>query len=94
MYRQTPGMSVRSAGIAPRARRRVSAEDVVWADRIVVFEDQHREHILRHHPQPGLDERIVDLGIPDAYNATDRGLEAELRELLTELIGPPGVSRR
>ncbi len=94
---------MRSAGIDARARYVVMAADVEWADRIVVFEDAHRQHILRFcGPRPGsmdpendaavaaIDAKIVDIGIPDAFGANDRGLVTELRELLTELLGPPG----
>lgn len=35
-----PGVSVRSAGTSPNARRHISVEDVRWADLILVREEK------------------------------------------------------
>lgn len=85
LYRGVRGVSVRSAGTDPRARRVVTAADVDWADRVVVFEDAHRQHLLGL--VPGSDGKIVDVGIPDGPSARDRALIAELREVLAEGVG-------
>ena len=41
IYRHTPGISVRSAGISDRAAHQITEADLVWADRVVVFEPEH-----------------------------------------------------
>lgn len=88
MYRHTPGISVRSAGVATRARHLLTASDVEWAERIIVFEDMHRQHILDHFGL-ALDAKITDIGLPDEFSATNKAMLSELRELLTDLLGAP-----
>jgi protein-tyrosine-phosphatase len=46
LYRRMPGLAVRSAGISERARHQVSEQDLLWADRIVVF-DAGQERWIR-----------------------------------------------
>ncbi len=41
LWRNHPGLRVRSAGTSPNARRHVSASDLHWADAIVVMEGKH-----------------------------------------------------
>ena len=37
MYRRTPGISVRSAGISDRAAHQVVEADLAWADRVRIM---------------------------------------------------------
>lgn len=92
LYRGTPGMAVRSAGVSPRARRRVSGADVTWADRIVVFEEAHTRALVEAFG-PDVAERIVDAAVDDDFAAGSAALEAELRETLVDLLGEPGRRR-
>lgn len=89
LYRGTPGMSVRSAGISSRARRTVSAGDVAWADRIIIFEDAHRRFLERSFGVEVL-ERVVDVGVDDEFTARSPALLGELQEALLDILGPPG----
>lgn len=77
------GLAVRSAGTSERAAHRVDAADLLWADRVVVFEDVHgrwlRDTFAGDLPP------ITVLGIPDDYRADDPALVAELREALDGL---------
>ena len=41
LWRKTPGLSTRSAGLSKSARRRVTEADVIWADAILVMEETH-----------------------------------------------------
>lgn len=88
LYRRTPGLGVRSAGIDPRARHRVNEKDLVWADRIFVFEPGHESWIRRSFA--GNPPEIVNLGIPDDFTVDDPRLVAELRESLEPMLGKPG----
>ncbi len=88
LYRGTPGMQVRSAGISDRAARQVSEDDLAWADRVVVFEPAH-ERWIRDTFNGDLPP-IVDAGVPDEYAAGDPALVAALRDALADLLGPPG----
>lgn len=93
LYRGTPGMSVRSAGISSRARRTVSASDVAWADRIIVFEDAHSRFLERSFGAEVL-ERVVDVGVDDEFTARSPALLGELQEALVDILGPPGRGSR
>lgn len=88
LYKGTPGMQVRSAGVSPRARRVVSAGDVAWADTIVVFEPAHRRE-LRARFGEEVDARVIDADVDDAFTARDAGLEAAVRDALVDVLGPP-----
>jgi predicted protein tyrosine phosphatase len=89
LYRRTPGISVRSAGISERATHQVDEADLLWADRVIVFETAH-EQWIREKFSGDLPE-ITDLGIPDDFtNADDPELITELRAAIEPLFGPPG----
>ena len=88
LYRRTPGLSVRSAGISDRAAHQVTEADLVWADRVVVFEAEH-ERWIRATFSGDLPE-ILDAVVPDDFNDGDPALESELIDALTPLLGTPG----
>ena len=88
VWRKLPGISVRSAGTSPRARRTVTVQDLHWADHIFVMEAKHKQRlkasfgrILSHKPL-----RVLD--IPDEYRYLDPELieifEAEAAAFLEE----------
>jgi predicted protein tyrosine phosphatase len=74
VYRTDPRVQVRSAGLSPQSSHRISAEDLSWADLVMVMERRHKSRIrnafpdLPHHP------RIVSLDIPDDYEFMDEEL--------------------
>lgn len=76
------GYEARSAGTMIGARRRVSEEDIDWADRIFVMEENHRRRLLEISPESG--DKITVLGIPDIYRKGDPGLIKALREKLSQ----------
>jgi len=89
LYRRIPGLSVRSAGISPRARHQLGELDLQWADWVIVF-DAAQERWIRETFAGEL-PRISDVGISDDYLADDPELLVQLRECLTPLLGPaPG----
>ncbi len=45
IWRNTTGVSVRSAGTSRQARRRLSVADLRWADLIFVMEEKHKSRI-------------------------------------------------
>jgi len=55
----------RSAG--PYNTRPVTAENLSWADLVVVMEDAQRAEIGRRFPRLYMQKRIISLGIPDIY---------------------------
>jgi len=91
LYRRTPGMQVRSAGVSDRAAHQVTEADLAWADLVVVFEVGH-ERWMRATFVGDLPD-IVDAGIADDYSVGDSALTEALREALVPLIGRPGGGR-
>ena len=82
IFRDRPGLEVRSAGTSPKARRRVSEQDLLWADTVYVMEKRHKQQ-LRERFGSLLDElSIVNLDIPDDYQFMD----AELVEILKQSV--------
>ena len=86
-----PGVEAVSAGTAPDAEARVSADLVEWADVVVAFEASHRRRLLRAFGPLLADTRVVVLGIPDDYAVMDPALVRLLRDRLPPVLGldPP-----
>ena len=64
-----------------KARRRVSAKDIKWADVIFVMESEHKQWIATQFEGMKL-PRIEILDIPDDYPYMDPELQRELRSLI------------
>ena len=71
-------IEVDSAGLNSDAVVLLSADQVEWADLIVVMESRHREKLNRNYRSALAGKRIVVLNIPDDYDYMD----PELIELL------------
>ena len=86
-----PGIEAVSAGTAPDAEARVSADLIEWADVVVAFEPSHRRRLTRTFGQLLVGTRIVVLDIPDDYAVMDPALVRLLRERLPSVLGvaPP-----
>ncbi len=72
--------TVRSAGIAPSATRRLTTREVAWADVLVVMEEAHLAVIQKRWPRHVA--KVTVLGIPDDYDPD----EPDLRELIRDRI--------
>lgn len=68
-----------SAGLAPDAAVSVSAEQIEWADTIVVMEKSHRDKLGRKFRPYLKNKRVIVLGIPDEYDFMDPELIALLK---------------
>ena len=87
VWRRDARLSVRSAGTSAQARRRVSADDIAWADVIVVMEEKH-ESKLRAEFGHALDYTpIYVLDIPDEYRYMDPQLVEELERSVAAVLG-------
>jgi len=77
IYRNDPRVEVRSAGVSVKSGHQISADDLSWADLVVVMEQRHKSRILgmfQEHPP------IVSLDIPDDYGYMDEELIGLIRE--------------
>ncbi len=85
IFRKHPLMSVRSAGTSPNARRKVSADDIHWADVIFVMEEKHKSRLISEFLRLLAGKTIHVLDIPDEYKYMD----PELVEQLESSVGEP-----
>lgn len=81
IFKNDDRFHVRSAGVSPKAERKVSENDLLWADIILVMETDHRkklQDIYGHMELP----KIIVLDIPDEYEFMDE----ELVDILTDKV--------
>lgn len=84
VFRAWPGLEVDSAGLAPDAETPLSAEQVAWAELIVVMENAHKRRLQARFAGQLKGKRVVVLGIPDDYEF----MQPELVDLLLRKAGP------
>lgn len=62
---------VRSAGLSPGAKNKVTGELIQWADLIFVMEEKHEWHIRSLFPEATRNRKIIVLDIGDFYYYMD-----------------------
>lgn len=83
LYRDDARLEVRSAGIRQGAKRRISENDLHWANVIFVMEREHKQWIQEHFRDTALPQ-IQVLDIPDDLEY----MNPELQRLLRLAIDP------
>lgn len=83
IYKNDARLVVRSAGVRSEAKRRISEQDLKWADVVFVMERPHKTWIESRFARLDL-PRIEVLGIPDNFEFMD----AELQDLLKSTLDP------
>jgi predicted protein tyrosine phosphatase len=78
LYRNDARLEVRSAGVRAEALRRVSDDDLAWADLVFVMEREHKQWIMTRFEASDLPP-IEVLDIPDEYECMDPELQKILR---------------
>ncbi len=68
--------TTRSAGLY--SEHPVTAQQIAWADIVVVMEDEQRKELAKRFPKHYLEKKILSLDIPDVYQHN----QPELIELL------------
>lgn len=84
VFRNDPGLDVRSAGVSESSRHQITAADVAWADVIVAFERKHRQRIVQMFREA--ESKTTHLGIPDDYEFMDPDLVEELLHAIPEVL--------
>ncbi|MFP4431070.1 MAG: protein tyrosine phosphatase [Spirochaetota bacterium] len=87
LYEDDPRFEVRSAGTDALFGRKVTPEDLEWADLVVVMEDRHERRIRSEFPRAAEKTRLVVLDIPDVYQFMDQRLQREIRERFEAVVG-------
>ncbi|MDO8642375.1 MAG: phosphotyrosine protein phosphatase [Candidatus Woesearchaeota archaeon] len=64
----------------------VTAQQLRWADVVVVMEDAQRTELSKRFPQEYLKKRIVSLDIPDVYSYNQPRLIALLQSHLRQVL--------
>lgn len=81
LYQNDPRLAVRSAGVRSGAKRRVSEEDLAWADVVYVMENDHKVWLAMRFEDMDLPPIDV-LDIPDEFAVMDPELQHVLKALL------------
>ena len=86
VFRNDPGLSVRSAGTSRSAKKTISVADIRWADVILVMEDKHRARLRAQFRDEVRHKAMHTLDIPDLYRFMDPDLIEILRDKSEPLI--------
>lgn len=86
VWRRHPALLVRSGGTSAGARHRVSADDVAWADVILVMEERHQSRLKADFGSLLAQKRLHVLDIPDEYRYMDPELVDTLQTAVSALL--------
>jgi predicted protein tyrosine phosphatase len=86
IWRKHPMLSVRSAGTSPSARRKVSIDDIRWADVIFVMEEKHKSRLVAEFTSLIKNKPVHVLDIPDEYKYMDPELVEQLEQSVGGLL--------
>ena len=86
VYQNDPRVEVRSAGDSASARQRVTEKLLLWADRVLVMEHEHKRRLRDQFPDIVHDLRIDVLDIPDEYSFMAPELIILIRERVEPLL--------
>jgi predicted protein tyrosine phosphatase len=87
VYRKHPLLAVRSAGTSPNARRKVSPDDIVWAQVILVMEEKHKSRLKAEFGRLLQGRALHVLDIPDDYKYMDPELIEQLEQCVPSMLG-------
>ncbi|MBK6642972.1 MAG: protein-tyrosine-phosphatase [Bacteroidetes bacterium] len=78
IFKNDNRFNIRSAGLSPKSDRKISENDLIWADLIFVMESEQRSKLKALYPQLEM-PTIEVLNIPDDYEF----MNEDLVEILT-----------
>lgn len=87
IWSEHPRLATRSAGTSPNARRKVSVEDIRWADVIMVMEEKHKSRLIAEFTRLVEHKPIHVLEIPDEFQFMDPELIVRLKAAVERLLG-------
>jgi len=86
IYKNHPGISVKSAGTEPSAGTDLTGELITWSDITFVMEKKHEQSMLATFPVETDHKQIVVLDIPDEYKFMDAALVEKIKTKVSEYI--------
>ncbi len=66
----------------------VTKKQILWADLIVVMEDEQRTELSKRFPKLYLEKQIISLNIPDIYSYNQKELIALLNHKFKSIMLP------
>lgn len=79
VFANCAGIETDSAGLSPDAELRLSADQVEWADVILVMERVHQQRLKRDFGKSLAGKKVAVLNIPDDYGFMEPALVELLR---------------
>lgn len=70
------------------ADKPVTKEQMLWADIVVVMEEEQRAELAKRFPTLYLEKRILNFNITDIYNYGNENLQILLKQKMEELVQP------
>jgi predicted protein tyrosine phosphatase len=89
IFSEVPGLEVLSAGTNNDAITPVTPELIVWAEKILVMENMHRNKLRKKFKHVLNGQKIICLGIPDNYAYMDPELIKILLVKVPQLLNLP-----
>ncbi|MBI1247202.1 phosphotyrosine protein phosphatase [bacterium] len=86
IYCDDPRLAVRSRGLGPKAARRISLEDLDWAEIIFVMEEAQLDQLQANYQEACPASKIRVLDIPERYPLMDLRLVTLLQEKVESLL--------
>ena len=74
--------NTKSAGL--NCTKKISEKELIWADVIIVMEEEQRSELARRFPKPYLQKRILCWDVPDKYSFNQPPLVNLLHEKMNE----------
>ena len=86
VYADTPLINVRSRGTSHKARQTITANDVNWADIVIVMENKHRQRLASTFSREMQHKETHVLDIPDQYKFMDPELVDEIQSAVNPIL--------
>ncbi len=81
IFKNDSRFNIRSVGLSPSSDRKISEKDLLWADLVLVMENNQKSKLQTLYPQVKI-KNLGILQIPDDYEF----MQPDLVEMLTERI--------
>jgi predicted protein tyrosine phosphatase len=85
IFKNDPRFSIRSAGLSPKSDRKISENDLIWADYVFVMEYEHKSKIKEIYGFMELPP-IESLEIEDEYEFMDEDLVQMLEDRINDSL--------
>ena len=87
VWRNYPGLSVKSAGTSRNAKKSVTADMLKWADVVFTMEQKHKNRLVADFPRFLEHKSVHVLDIPDDYQYMDPELVSIMKETVSHRLG-------